>query len=88
MTQFIDEHKDVYGVEPICDALQFATSTYYAVKARQADPSARARRDATQSCWSRSAAFTSTATAPTAPRKCGASCVARTCRRRAARSSG
>jgi putative transposase len=46
MTQFIDEHKDVYGVEPICDALQFATSTYYAVKARQADPSARARRDA------------------------------------------
>jgi putative transposase len=46
MTQFIDEQRDVYGVEPICDALQFATSTYYAVKARQADPSARARRDA------------------------------------------
>ena len=46
MTEFIDEHRDVYGVEPICDALQFATSTYYAVKARRADPSARARRDA------------------------------------------
>lgn len=46
MTQFIDEHKDVYGVEPICEALQFAPSTYYAVKRRQVDPSARARRDA------------------------------------------
>lgn len=46
MTVFIDENKDVYGVEPICHALAFATSTYYAVKARQADPSARARRDA------------------------------------------
>jgi putative transposase len=45
MTAFIDEHRDVYGVEPICHALAFATSTYYAVKARQARPSARARRD-------------------------------------------
>jgi len=24
MTQFIDEQRDVYGVEPICEALQFA----------------------------------------------------------------
>jgi putative transposase len=46
MTLFVDEHKDEYGVEPICGALQFAPSTYYAVKARPADPSARARRDA------------------------------------------
>jgi putative transposase len=46
MSEFIDEHKGVHGVEPICDALQFAPSTYYAVKRRQADPSARARRDA------------------------------------------
>jgi putative transposase len=46
MTQFIDEHRDVYGVEPICAALQFAPSTYYAIKARQASPSARACRDA------------------------------------------
>jgi putative transposase len=46
MTRFIDEHKDVYGVEPICHALAFATSTYYAVKKRQANPSARALRDA------------------------------------------
>ena len=32
------------GVEPICEALQVATSTYYDAKART--PSARARRDA------------------------------------------
>jgi putative transposase len=46
VTRFIDEHRAVYGVEPICDALQFAPSTYYAVKQRQASPSARAVRDA------------------------------------------
>jgi putative transposase len=46
MTQFIDEHRDVYGVEPICAALQFAASTYYAVKSRHARPSARTTRDA------------------------------------------
>jgi putative transposase len=46
MSQFIDDHKDVFGVEPICRALQIAPSTYYAVKARQRCPSARALRDA------------------------------------------
>jgi len=46
MTAFVDEHRDVHGVEPICTALQFASSTYYAVKKRQANPSARALRDA------------------------------------------
>ena len=46
MTQFIDDHKDAFGVEPICRALAVAPSTYYAVKARQRCPSARALRDA------------------------------------------
>jgi putative transposase len=45
---FIDEHKDVFGVEPICRALTqhgvpIAPSTYYAAKSRP--PSARAVRD-------------------------------------------
>ena len=31
---FIDEHRDVYGVEPICEVLQVAPSTYYATKRR------------------------------------------------------
>jgi putative transposase len=46
---FIDEHRDVFGVEPICRVLsdhgcKIAPSTYYAAKARP--PSARAVRDA------------------------------------------
>ena len=46
---FIDDHRDVYGVEPICRQLQIAPSTYYLHAARAADPSrqpARMRRDA------------------------------------------
>lgn len=47
--RFIDEHKDVFGVEPICRVLTLhgapiAPSTYYAAKSRPA--SARAVRDA------------------------------------------
>jgi putative transposase len=36
----------VFGVEPICRVLGIAPSTYYAVKRREANPSARAIRDA------------------------------------------
>jgi hypothetical protein len=46
---FVDDHRDDYGVEPICDVLPIAPSTYYEQKARQADPSRlppRIRRDA------------------------------------------
>lgn len=43
MTCYIDEHRGVFGVEPICTVLQFATSTYYAARARA--PSARAVTD-------------------------------------------
>jgi transposase InsO family protein len=46
MSVFIDEHRDRFGVEPICRVLQIAPSTYYAVKQREREPSARARRDA------------------------------------------
>ncbi|RKS79927.1 putative transposase [Motilibacter peucedani] len=41
---YIDAHKDEFGVEPICTALQVAPSTYYAAKTRP--PSARAVSDA------------------------------------------
>ena len=34
MIAFIDQHKDEYGVEPICKQLPIAPSTYYAAKAR------------------------------------------------------
>jgi putative transposase len=43
---YIDEHKDEFGVEPICDVLEIAPSTYYAAKQREVKPSARAVRDA------------------------------------------
>jgi putative transposase len=46
MSAFIDEHRSVFGVEPICRSLGIAPSTYYAVRARHRMPSARARRDA------------------------------------------
>jgi putative transposase len=44
MTAFIDDHRDAYGVEPICSVLPIAPSMYYEHKARQADPSRLARR--------------------------------------------
>jgi hypothetical protein len=49
MVAFIDDYREVYGVEPICRIVPIAPSTDRAVKAQQADPnrqSARARRDA------------------------------------------
>jgi len=48
MKAFIDRHRDVHGVEPICKVLPIAPSTYRRHAARQADPnrrSARAQRD-------------------------------------------
>ena len=49
MIAFIDAHRDVHGVEPICQVLPIAPSTYHAHAARRADPAtapARVRRDA------------------------------------------
>ena len=46
MVDYINQHRDEFGVEPICRVLQMAPSTYYAAKHQQAEPSARARRDA------------------------------------------
>ncbi len=43
MSAYIDQHKERFGVEPICRTLGVAPSTYYAARARQ--PSARAIRD-------------------------------------------
>jgi len=44
MVEFIDGHRDEFGVEPMCRTLQVAPSTFYAAKKRP--PSARALRDA------------------------------------------
>jgi putative transposase len=48
MVSYIDEHKDRFGVEPICSALPIAPSTYYTRKEHKRDPakrSDRAKRD-------------------------------------------
>jgi transposase InsO family protein len=44
MVTFIDDHRKAYGVEPICRVLPIAPSTYYAWKARHADPTKRPKR--------------------------------------------
>ena len=53
MTTFVDEHRDEYGVEPICAELPIAPSTYWEHKRRVREPSrrsARSHRDGV--CWS------------------------------------
>lgn len=49
MIALIDDHRDAYGVEPICRVLPIAPSTYHERVAQRQDParlSARARQDA------------------------------------------
>jgi transposase InsO family protein len=49
MIAFIDDHREAYGVEPICRVLPIAPSTYHDYRAKRRDParlSARAQRDA------------------------------------------
>jgi putative transposase len=49
MIAFIDDHRGVYGVEPICKVLPIAPSTYFDHLTKRADPeklSFRAKRDA------------------------------------------
>jgi putative transposase len=48
MVRFINDHRDQYGIEPICAVVPIAPSTYFRHRARQIDPArraARARRD-------------------------------------------
>lgn len=42
---FIDEHREEYGVEPICGVLPIAPSTYRAHVAKRTDPSKRSDRE-------------------------------------------
>ena len=45
MNQFIEAHRKRFGVEPICQTLEIAPSTYYA--ARDREPSQRTQQDGT-----------------------------------------
>jgi transposase InsO family protein len=44
MVGFIDDHRDHFGVEPICAVLPIAPSTYFLHKAQQQTPAARSAR--------------------------------------------
>jgi putative transposase len=44
MVSFIDEHREEHGVEPICEVLPIAPSTYHVQKACEADPAKRSTR--------------------------------------------
>ncbi len=45
MVSFVDEHRDEYGVEPMCSVLPIAPSTYYERRARAEDPDRRPARE-------------------------------------------
>jgi putative transposase len=45
MVDFVEEHRDEYGVEPICEVLPIAPSTYYQHHARRVDPEQRPARE-------------------------------------------
>ena len=44
MVGFINAHRDAHGVEPICNVLPIAPSTYYDHLAKRADPTRRSDR--------------------------------------------
>ena len=44
MVAFIDDHREQFGVEPICRVLPIAPSTYFKRKAEARDPSRRSPR--------------------------------------------
>jgi len=45
MVAFIDQHRAEYGVEPICDVLPIAPSTYYGHRVRAQNPAKRPARE-------------------------------------------
>jgi hypothetical protein len=53
MVGFIDDHREKFGVEPICAVLPIAPSVYYERRARCRDPNRRpprVRRDDELGC--------------------------------------
>jgi putative transposase len=44
MIAFIDEHREEFGVEPVCDVIEIAPSTYYEAKRCEREPARRSAR--------------------------------------------
>jgi putative transposase len=51
MVRFIDDHREIYGVESICAVVPIAPSTYFLHKARQKDPTLRSARTQRDDGW-------------------------------------
>jgi hypothetical protein len=78
MLQFLDAHRDAYGVERICAVLPIAPAVYYEHKARERDADRqppRVRHDV--GCARRSVASGGTTARSTASARCGTSSRAR-----------
>ena len=90
MIAFIDEHRDVYGVEPICRVLPIAPSTYHAHAARRADPEPQTgpRNAGRRPEPARSGGCARRTSGSTACARSGGSCGAKGSRWPAARSRG
>jgi hypothetical protein len=74
MVGFIDDHREKFGVEPICAVLPIAPSLYWNSRRGNAIPSAGQRgRAATRSCASTSAACGERTAKSTAFAKSGSS---------------
>jgi putative transposase len=89
MVAFINEHRDEYGVEPICNVLPIAPSTYFEHHTRSQDPEkrpARTKRDETlrpeiARVWNENHLVYG-------PRRCGGNSAAKSSTWRGAPSSG
>ena len=46
MVRFINDHRDQYGIEPMCAVVPIAPSTYFRHRARQVDPATPVRSGA------------------------------------------
>ena len=89
MVRFIDDHRDAYGVEPICAVLPIAPSTYFRHKLSSADPTRRRRgRSATTSCARDSRVWTRASSGVRAAEGVEATAAATASRARAAASAG
>jgi hypothetical protein len=77
MVGFIDDHRETFGVEPICAVLPIAPLLYYALKARERDPQRRsaparamsASASTSSACGGRTARSTASAKAGSRARK-------------------
>ena len=88
MKEFIDQHRDVYGVEPIGKVLPIAPTTYDLQVARESDPANRPEPSVMSVCAGKSNRSGTRMCRPTVLTRLGGHCGAKAWRWPAARWSG